>query len=58
MGPEFFWMGGMWIFPISVIVAILVVIYLIFGRGISRAPWSGSDHDVAKGSELASRIRV
>ncbi|WP_041277655.1 SHOCT domain-containing protein [Desulfotalea psychrophila] len=54
MGPEFFWMGGMWMFPISVIVALLVVIYLIFGRGTARGPWSDSDH--AQGPESALDI--
>lgn len=33
MGPYYFWMSGMWIlFPIVMVVAMIVVIYLIFGR--------------------------
>jgi putative membrane protein len=33
MGPEYFWHGGMWIFPIIMIVVMLVAAYLFFGRG-------------------------
>lgn len=43
MGPEYFWMGGMWIFPIIGITVMLVVLYLVFGRGNFRPPWSGAD---------------
>ena len=43
MGPEYFWMGGMWIFPVIMIVVFLTVIYFIFGRGNFRPPWMGSD---------------
>lgn len=42
MGPEYFWMSGMWIFPIIMIVVMVVVIYLIFGRGNFRYPWYGT----------------
>jgi len=43
MGPEYFWSGGMWIFPLLMLVVMLVVVYLIFGRGGVRppcSPWS------------------
>ncbi len=43
MGPEYFWMGGMWIFPLIGITVMLIVVYLVFGRGNFRPPWSGSD---------------
>jgi len=33
MGPEYFWSGGMWIFPLIMLVVMLVVVFLIFGRG-------------------------
>ena len=39
MGPEYFWMSGMWIFPIIMLVVMLVVVYLIFGRSNFRPPW-------------------
>ena len=38
MGPEYFWMGGMWIFPMIMLTVLLVCIYLIFGRG-GRSSW-------------------
>lgn len=42
MGPEFFWYGGMWIFPVIVIIVMLFVVYSIFGRGVQWGPWSES----------------
>ena len=62
MCPEYFWMGGMWIFPIIMpiimIVVMLVVIYLIFGRRNFRSPWYGCGqyHDTSKDSESAMEI--
>ncbi|NOZ14159.1 MAG: SHOCT domain-containing protein [Acidobacteria bacterium] len=44
MGPGYFWMGGMWIFPVIMIVVMLVVVYLIFGRGNFRSPCCGHEH--------------
>lgn len=42
MGPEYYWWHGMWffpmIFPILGFTVMLVVVYLIFGRGF-RPPW-------------------
>jgi len=42
MGPEFFWMHGMWVFPVVMpvimLTVLLVIVYLIFGRG-RRPPW-------------------
>lgn len=58
MGPEYFWMGGMWIFPIIMIVLMMIVVYLMFGRGNFRPPWYGSDqyHGTMKDSESALDI--
>lgn len=39
MGPEYFWWGGMWIFPFIMITVVIIVLYLIFGRGGFRPPW-------------------
>ena len=43
MGPEHVWWGGMWFFPIIMpiimLTAFLLVIYMIFGRGLHRPPW-------------------
>ncbi len=42
MGPYYFGWGGMWMFPSFFIILMLVVIYLIFGRGGCRPPWQDS----------------
>ncbi|MDH4266449.1 MAG: SHOCT domain-containing protein [Deltaproteobacteria bacterium] len=40
---EHFWWGGWWMFPMAmpiiILVALVVVLYLLFGRGGLRAPW-------------------
>lgn len=43
MGPECFWMGGMWIFPFVGITVMIIVVYLVFGRGNFRPPWHDSN---------------
>lgn len=48
MGPEYFWMHGMWVFPvvmpIVLLTVLLLVLYFIFGRGGSRPPWQDRAH--------------
>ena len=48
MGPEYFWMHGMWVFPvvmpIVMITVLLIVVFLIFGRGGFRPPWQDRGH--------------
>ncbi len=42
MDPAYFWSSGMWIFPVAMLVVMLVVVFLLFGRGgvgPSCAPW-------------------
>ena len=43
MGPEHFWWGGAFIFPmimpIIMLVVVLIILYFIFGRGGFRPPW-------------------
>ena len=47
MGPEYFWWGGMWIFPLIMILVMLLVVYFIFGRGSFRPPcWHLDDRHV------------
>ena len=40
---EHFWWGGWWMFPMAmpiiILVALVVVLYLLFGRGGLRPPW-------------------
>ncbi|NOX17485.1 MAG: SHOCT domain-containing protein [Chlorobi bacterium] len=38
----------MWIFPIIMLVVMLVVIYLIFGRGRMAPPWYYDDRNYRK----------
>lgn len=46
MGPEYFWWGGMWIFPLIMILVMLLVVYLIFGRRGFRGPcWRSEDRN-------------
>ena len=40
MWTEHFWMGGMWIFPFIMIIIMLFVIFMVFGRGGFRPPCS------------------
>lgn len=48
MGPDHFWWGGWWMFPVLMPVVMLVVLftflYLVFGRGGCRpSGWGASD---------------
>lgn len=44
MRPEYFFWGGMWIFPIIMTTIALIVIYFIFGRRGFRTPWQGHEN--------------
>ncbi|VAX17070.1 hypothetical protein MNBD_NITROSPINAE03-1999 [hydrothermal vent metagenome] len=63
MGPEYFWGGGMWVFPvvmpIIMIIVFTTIVYLVFGQGRFRGPCA-MDHDShiggVKGSETAMDI--
>ena len=52
MGPGHYWWsdmwsGGMWIAPLIMLMIMLVVVYLIFGRGGWRPPWYGERSETA-----------
>ncbi|WP_335965497.1 SHOCT domain-containing protein [Galbibacter sp. PAP.153] len=38
------WMNGMWVFPFIMIIVMLFVVFMIFGRGGFRPPWSNNDN--------------
>lgn len=40
MWTEHFWMGGIWIFPFIMIIIMLLVIFLVFGRRGFMPPWN------------------
>ena len=56
MWPQHFWWGGMWIFPLLMLIVMIVALFLFAGRGIGfcgvrhhRADASGeSALDIAK----------
>ncbi len=62
MGPEYFWMHGMWIFPVVMpliaVIVLLLVIYLIFGQVRFRPPWQdrAQPHNNSPSSENALDI--
>lgn len=63
MGPEHFWYGGWWVFPmvmpIVMLVIFLIVLYFVFGRGGFRPPWWGdSDKYYTHGRDLESAIEI
>jgi putative membrane protein len=35
--PGFFWAGGMWVFPLGMLVMMLVMAFLVCGRGARRS---------------------
>ena len=53
MGPGHYWWGdawwhgGMWLFPLIMLTLMLLVIYLMFGRGGWRPSWPGERSDTA-----------
>jgi putative membrane protein len=64
MGPEYFWMHGMWVFPvimpIVMIIFMLIVIFLIFGRRGFRPPWydGGRGHPYEDRSSSESALDI
>ena len=64
MGPEYFWMHGMWVFPvimpIVMIIVLLTVVFLIFGRGGFRPPWydRGRGHAYEDRSSSESALEI
>ncbi len=61
MGPEYWWWGGMWIFPIVIpivmmLIVMLVVFSLIFRRGGFRFPcWPDRDAGLEAPLEILKR---
>lgn len=58
MGHEYFWMSGMWIFPVTMVVVVLAVVYLLFGRGSLRPPGCGSEHSQGMGKNPESSLEI
>ncbi|MHC4791250.1 MAG: SHOCT domain-containing protein [Planctomycetota bacterium] len=58
MGPGYFGWGGMWIFPIIMIVVVIIVLYLIFGRGGFRPPWQDHNNYYGKTKEPETALDI
>jgi putative membrane protein len=58
MEPQYFWLSGMWIFPMLFLIVMLIIVYLVFGRGGFRPPWHDSSNYYSKsgGSDTAFEI--
>ena len=63
MGPEHFWWGGCWMFPIImplVMVGVVVaILYFAFGRGGCRPPWwNDSDRSSSHSKDSETAVEV
>lgn len=63
MGPEHFWWGGWWIFPVVmplVMIAVLVtLLYFVFGGGGFRGPrWHDSDARPSQPKDSETAIEI
>ena len=63
MGPEHFWSGGWWIFPIIVplvmVIVVVAMLYFVFGRGGFRPPWwNDSDRPSSHSKDSETAIEV
>ncbi len=62
MNPDYFWWGPMWFFPmvmpIIMLVALLLCLYFIFGRGGFRPPWHNADRPYSHGGEGESALDI
>ena len=62
MGPDYPWLGPMWVFPtimpIIMLVVVIAALYLIFGRGRFCSPWQGPNryYDRDRSPESALEI--
>ncbi len=45
MGPEYSWMGGMWMFPVIFIVVLIIIGHILFYHRGYRPPFCGKDRD-------------
>jgi putative membrane protein len=37
------WMDGMWVFPLIMIIVMLFIVFMVFGRGGFRLPWNDNN---------------
>ena len=58
MGMGHFWGGGMFIFPVLILVVVLIIVYMIFGRGDFRPPWQDSGQNPNTGRESETALDI
>jgi len=62
MHPDYVWWGPMWFFPmvipIIMLVAMVLCLYFMFGRGGSRPPWHNTDRPYSHGGEDESALDI
>jgi putative membrane protein len=59
MGPEYFWGGGTWIFPLIMLTVMLVCMFLMFGRRGFGPPWMNRrGHDQGEKQESESALDI
>ena len=63
MGPEHFWWGGWWMFPVVMplvmVVVLVAMLYLVFGRGGFKPPWwSDADRPSSHPKDPETAIEV
>ncbi len=60
--PEYFWWGPMWVFPmimpIIVLVALVLCLYFMFGRGGGGTPWQHPGTQQGTGRELEPPLDI
>ncbi len=62
MHPDYVWWGPMWFFPMVMpmvmLVALVLCLYLFFGRGGFRPPCHNADRLYSPGRELESPLDI
>jgi putative membrane protein len=58
MGHQYLWWGGTWIFPVIMLVVMLVVVYLAFGRGGFRPPCLGPEKYDGEGRDQETAVDI
>jgi putative membrane protein len=61
MTPDHPWMwhwGGMWIFPMLMFIVMIIILFVIFRRGVCRPPWWGPEGHYREGGEADSALEI
>jgi putative membrane protein len=62
MPPDYVWWGPMWVFPmimpIVMLVALILCLYFMFGRGGGGMPWQHTGTPQGPGREVESPLDI